>query len=354
MSITRVAKIAGVSSSTVSRVINNHPKVAPHTLDAVRKAMKSIGYTPSDRRPGPKPAQRALARATNIAFFVLGTGARRATPAFESLLRGVSMAADQHGLNLVFNQISDPEQLTERVLGGKMDGVLLHGALPTQEPFEQIRRIPTVWLMGNRRRPKWGDQVMPNHYEVGYLAAKYLLGRGHKNLASFNLDGGHWGLALYGHAFRSTVRIDGGQAHALEMNRELTSGYWQEYSPHSVEAFVQRYLRINPRPTGLFVADDMQVAMIQPALQRAGVEIGPGRVEVVSCNNEQPYLVGLSPKPTEIDIHAESIGRRGVDHLLWRIAHAQTEERTTTIIEPFLVDGLGVRLQEHHVDHARV
>jgi DNA-binding LacI/PurR family transcriptional regulator len=71
MSITRVAKLAGVSSSTVSRVINNHPRVAPETAEAVRKAMEKLNYTPSDRRPGPKPSLRTRTGAANIAFLVL-------------------------------------------------------------------------------------------------------------------------------------------------------------------------------------------------------------------------------------------------------------------------------------------
>ena len=37
--------------------------------------------------------------------------------------------------------------------------------------------------------------------------------------------------------------------------------------------------------------------MLQPALQKAGVEIGAGHVELISCNNEEPYLVGLFPRP---------------------------------------------------------
>src|SRR3954447_16933208 len=93
MSISKVAKLAGVSSSTVSRVINNHPRVAPETAQAVRKAMQALSYTPSERRPGPKPSYRSRNGVANIAFLVLGTSRSRATPAFEDLLRGVSMGA---------------------------------------------------------------------------------------------------------------------------------------------------------------------------------------------------------------------------------------------------------------------
>lgn len=281
---------------------------------------------------------RTQAGAANIGFFVLGTTQRRATPAFEALLHGVSVAAERHRLGLSFKHVRDFEDLNSRVMNGKIDGVLLHGALPHPEQAKEIRRVPTVWLMGNRERPEWGDQVMPNHYEVGHLAAKHFLRRGHKRLAFLNLDGGHWALHLYGHAFCTTARHSAAEAIAIESERELAGGYWHEYSAASVEAIVERYLKIPNRPTGLYVADDMQVAVLQPALQRAGVRVGPGEVEILSTNNEQPYLMGLSPKPTEIDIRVESIGHRGVEQLLWRLAHTSVEEHLTTMIEPFIVD----------------
>ena len=71
MPISEVAKLAGVSSSTVSRVINNHPSVAPETVTSVRNAMQQLGYAPSERRPGPKPSFRSRTGTANIAFLVL-------------------------------------------------------------------------------------------------------------------------------------------------------------------------------------------------------------------------------------------------------------------------------------------
>src|SRR5438874_11783037 len=157
MSINKVAKLAGVSSSTVSRVINNHPRVAPETAQNVRKAMQTLNYTPSERRPGPKPQVRSRATSADIAFFVLGTSRTRTTPAFENLLRGVSLGASRLGLNLMFHHIAEPDRLPMRVLEQRLDGILLHGATPGEETRERLRRIPTVWLMGNVRRPHWGD-----------------------------------------------------------------------------------------------------------------------------------------------------------------------------------------------------
>lgn len=321
--------------------MNNHPRVAPETAKAVRKAMRELDYKPSDRRPGPKPSLRTRTGATTIAFLVFGTARNRTTPAFERLLNGVSLASSSYNLNLLFVQVPDPEQVPGRIIDANVNGLLLHGALPSQAVREQLSRIPTVWLMGNRRRPEWGDQVMPDGYEIGELAAKHLIGRGHRDLAFFDLDSEHWAFRVYGHAFSAVAADSGAKVHQLEQKRPEIHDYWQPYTREATDALVDRYLRIEPTPTGIFVADDMQVAMIQPALQQRGLTIGPGPggIEVVSCNNETPYLMGLSPRPTSIDIRAENIGRRGIEQLVWRLEHPEVVERTTITVEPTLSNG---------------
>jgi DNA-binding LacI/PurR family transcriptional regulator len=192
--------------------------------------------------------------------------------------------------------------------------------------------------MGNRRRPEWGDQVMPDAYAVGELAAKHLVGLSHKNLAFLNLDAVHWPFRLGGHGFQSTAEDLGAKVQLVQYSsKEHASGYWQKHSTQAVAELVSRYLQLSPRPTGIFVADDMQVAMLQPALQAAGVEIGPGKCSIISCNNERPYLVGLNPAPAEIDLRAAAVGRRGVEQLIWRLAHRDVHERIVSTIEPALV-----------------
>ena len=336
MSISQVAKRAGVSSSTVSRVINNHPRVAPETIRSVRPAMQELGYSPSPTRPGPKPMSRTRRTTPNIAFLVLGGSRNRATPAFEELLRGVSTAAMQHDLDLTFHHVTDPTRLPGRAIE-QLDGLLLHGAAPSAEVREKLKRLPTVWLMGGVRRPDWGDQALPDGYQVGELAARYLLDRGHKRLAFLNLDGGHRALRLYGHSFTAAGHDAGAHVDRLEQRSEDNGEYWHHHSAQSVERLVRQFLQLDPRPSGIFVAEDMQVASLQPALQAQGVKIERNGVEIISCNNEQPYLVGLTPRPAVIDIRVEAIGRRAVDQLLWRLEHPDVPERMITAIEPLVI-----------------
>lgn len=338
MSITRVAKLAGVSSSTVSRVINNHPRVAPETEKTVRKAMEELGYTPSDRRPGPKSQARLRTESKNIAFLVFGASNGQATPAFADLLRGVSMGATENNLNLNFHYVPDPDQLPPRVLEQGVDGILLHGARPGPEIERRLRRLPTVWLMGNRRRPEWGDQVMPDAYEIGHLAAQYLIDRGHTHMAFMNLDRDFWAFRQYYLAFSSAATDNEHNVTDVEQSRQSSLDYWRTHTASAVDALIERFMSISPRPTGIFVADDTQVALLQPALQNAGVKIGRGETQVVSCNNEKPFLIGLGPRPAVVDIRVESIGRRGVEQLMWRMTHAHVVERIISAVEPFMVE----------------
>lgn len=337
MSITKVAEVAGVSSATVSRVINNHPRVSAQTVNLVRRAMRQVGYSPSDRRPGPKPAARAPQRtATNVAFLVVCRPGYQTTGLFEPLFRGLSEAANEHGLNLLSSHIHlGDTELPVHLNRQKLDGLLLVGRTLSPTLAERLQRIPAVWLMGNRNRPTWGDQVMPDAYAIGSLAANHLIGRGHRHLAFLNLNGGHWPFLLTRQMFRLVGEEHGVRVDVLE--RRPSEPDPQSYCAFSaINELIDRYLALPERPTGLFVADDQQLAVIQPALIQRGVALGPGGVEIVSCNNEQPFLLGLNPRPTEIDLRVESIGRRGVEQLLWRMAHADTAERVITSIEPML------------------
>src|SRR5829696_9686965 len=98
MSMQRVAKLAGVSTSTVSRVFHDDPCVAAGTAAIVRQVVEEMGFTPSPRRRRNGTNGKHHASGNAIAFLVLGTSGSNATPGFEKLLRGVSDAANDNDL----------------------------------------------------------------------------------------------------------------------------------------------------------------------------------------------------------------------------------------------------------------
>lgn len=333
MSIQKVAKLAGVSNSTVSRVINNRARVAPETVTAVREAMDKLGYTPSDRRPGPKPMPDRLASGS-IGFYVVGGSEGAATPGFMDLLRGVSSGANGRKFSLTYDHVSDPDHLANRLRDQRLDGVILHGAafdLPAGSP---LRRVPCVWVMGNRQRPTWGDQVMPDVFEIGVVASDFLREQGHERLAFINLDEDHWSLQASGQSFVAATLRAGGGATAITRRRQPLHDYWQPYHADHVNEVVDRFLALDPRPTAIFVADSMQAALVQPNLVQRGIAVGEGGVQIITSNREEPYFVGLSPRPAAIDVRIEAIGRQGVEQLHWRKQNPHVPERVTRLIAP--------------------
>jgi DNA-binding LacI/PurR family transcriptional regulator len=102
MSIVRVAEVAGVSKSTVSRVINNAPDVDPAIVGVVLAAMKAVGYRPPAVRPGPKPVARRGAKNGGILLLAAGFSAAELyqLPVFPTVLHGIEREAGACGMNL--------------------------------------------------------------------------------------------------------------------------------------------------------------------------------------------------------------------------------------------------------------
>ena len=351
MSLQRVAQLAGVSTSTVSRVVHDHPSVAADTASAVRAIMERLSFTPATRV---RRTHRAngfhrdglgdTARATSLGFVILGASGANAAPAFEKLLRGVSAACNENGLSLTIGFVTDAARAPQWLLERKVDGLLLHGDQPASLVQERLRALPAVWLMANRRRPLWGDQVMPNNAVIGDLAAKYLIRRGHRRLAHLGVGGGAWSLRLRAFAFQHAAEDAGAEARVLDAPAtaaEPNADYWcADGLAAAADAMVGELMSGgSPAATGLFVAEDRLLPLVDQALRARGVNSGSGGdVEIVSCNNEQPHHAGLQSRPAVIDIRPEAIGRRGVEQLVWRMRNRDVGERVRTMVDPVLIE----------------
>jgi LacI family transcriptional regulator len=337
MSLMKVAAIAGVSTSTVSRVMNDQQGVAPGTADAVRRAMRKISFNPPPRRRSSKASNGRGEQARTIGFLVFGTSGEQTAPAFTQLLRGVSIAARENNLDLFVSFVSKPDELPRRIFEQRVGGLLLHGEQPSKSVEAELRGLPTVWLMANRFPPRWGDQVMPDNSSIGRLAAEYLHQHGCNRVCYLSASPPSWGLQVRELAFCQYMADLGGSARILRAALESPADFWQ-LDGSAANALAEQFIQLHPRPQGLFVAEDRHVPTIYSALAAAGISIGAGGdLWLVSCNNELPYLDRLNPTPATLDIRAESIGRRGVEQLLWRLQHLVVNERIRKMVEPSLV-----------------
>lgn len=341
-----VARQAGVSAGTVSRVLNRHPSVSPENLRRVTKAIEELDYSPRQRKAS--MADINPLEHKNVLLLTLGMDRSLATlPVVAAAIDGVEQAVGQARAHLLVANLPAADRVPEVLSRKRIDGLILKGALQgdllhTAHPelVAQLKSLPTVWVLG-RPEGGWGDVVQVHDHRVGQLAAEHLLAHGHRRLAFLSPKPSQVSLLHRQASFTLFVQRGGGQVQVLLGQDEE----WSFPSPavdhvELVQGLVDRMLKRSPRPTAVFAPDDSVGAMVARALAARGLQ--PGRdISLMSCNNERPLLVGLHPAMTTIDVHAHAIGRRAVDQLAWRLAHRE-EPWQEISLEPTLVPGASV------------
>jgi LacI family transcriptional regulator len=341
MSMAEVAKLAGVSYATVSRVINGRSDVSSKSTQLVRDAMQRIGYIPPARRRGPKPRASGV-RTGNIGVLFIGEAPTLATsPISAFVLHAIEQAAAAQGFGVMLGQVTAAGGLPQSVVNGQVDGLLMHGQPPSSDIRQQLSRYSAcVWLLCQRTQlGYWGDRVSPDNYQIGTLACHYLLDRGHRRIAAVHCDLSHMGFVARARGCEDAAREMGVPCTMLADEQAI----FGRDGPSTREAaqydaLIDQLLSSDgPRPTGLFIPRDALTIQMYRALRRRGIQ--PGRdIEIVSCDNI-PALDALDPRPTTIDVRPEEIGRRAVEKLIGRINQRETPMNLTSLVEPRLVPG---------------
>lgn len=339
MSIVEVAKIAGLSHSTVSRVINNRPGVAAETVKSVHQAMEQLGYTPPAKRRGRKPRERRGVTTGNVGMLLIGTDAMLArAPVSAAVFHATEQALANEGFNLLIGQVDEGGRLPPNVANGQVDGLLLHGFAPPPAVCEQLKKHACVWLMSPRStRGYWGDRVGPDHELIGRLAAQHLVARGYRDVAYLNPVSEHLGFNSRRDAFVEACGDFGVSAVVIEPEGGAVASAPGQSLDKLVFELVERLRGLTPRPEAVFVPRDRVTVKVYKAMRQLGVE--PGRdVEVISCDNE-PMLEALDPRPATIDVNPGEIGRRAVRQLLYVMNREPEHTRSVISVEPRLIPG---------------
>ncbi len=342
-----VAKLAGVSHATVSRVINGRSDVSPASVQRVREAMQKLRYVPPARRRGPKPKASKI-RTGNIGIlFFSETPTLATSPITAYALHAIEQEAAANGFGVMLGQVTAAGSLPQAVAAGRVDGLLMHGLPPSADIQQKLSRYSAcVWILSQRRqRGYWGDRVSPDNYKIGEMACRYLIGRGHQRIAAINCDPGHFGFASRTRGFVDAARDAGVSFKTLvDADPVLEKDQPRPNGGSQYNALIDQLVAgPAPRPTGLFIPRDVLTIQMYRVLRRRGIE--PGRdIEIISCDNI-PALDALDPKPTTIDVRPDEIGRRAVQQLIWRINQRDAPLNVTSMVEPRLVPADELALQ---------
>lgn len=337
-SIVDVAKATGVSTATVSRVFNKPDTVRPETLEHVRRIATKLGFKLSERRPGPKPQIKELRPVIRLLHFLdPNMGMQDSNETFLLLKRGAEASANAAGYRLAYNVYASGDEVVFEAEEGRTAGLLLMGEHPSEKTVEKLRAYPSCWVMAGPWSPDWGDHVMPDHQEVGRLAARYLLDRKHRNVAfvapflddrinRFRLEG-----------FQYEIKTDPQVNWTVVSSGDTYNGAVDmDYSLSALDHLAKNLAASEFKPDAIFIDNDATLFLIYPALIRLGIM--PGRdFEVVSCNCIDMCRRQLPFEFRSIDVHFELIGRLGVGQLLWRINNPGILPRVRSLVLPELL-----------------
>ena len=335
MSIVEVAERAGVSKSTVSRVINRVPGVAEDLCAKVKRAMEELDYHPSPRRPGPKPASRRGIKSGNVLLLTSGYEAGQVyrMPIFPDILLGAESALADAGMNLVVAELRDDGSRPAALASDQSDGALLIARSGSLSPSLQrmLAAIPTIVLLRTfEQMPGPFDRVIYNNRAVGPMAAEHLLSRGHRHTGFFNANPNHPAFDQRQRMFTEVVTAAGGRVIDLATDLAMPTPHLQ------MNTQVKQMLQASPRITGLCVSHDHALPQLYNALRSQGV--APQKdIEIISCDNNAAALDMVDPIPSTIDIRPELMGRLAVRQLQWRLAHPNEGGPMTISVEPCLV-----------------
>ena len=192
--------------------------------------------------------------------------------------------------------------------------------------------------MGDDLLPTGVDQVRSDNLEVGHLAFQHLTGLGCRHLACVTSRADHGGMFLRAMAFTAAAARAG-----LSRPPLYTAARWPDTSPWSIletqacdsfDAVAARIAAADPRPTGIFVTQDIETVAMYQCLANHGLR--PGKdVHVVSCNNDQALAL-LHPRPATIDLDPAAIGRWALRRLINRVARPD-DAPIQMLIKPRLV-----------------
>jgi len=337
-SLKQIAERAGVSVPTVSRLLAGVGYVSEDAAARIRESIRELGYTSRAVRPGPKPKNLRGIRTGNIALVSLDEVSPEEMlrmPAFPSLLGGIQNALSQQGLALVLAHVHEGK-VPSVLHRNRVDGVLIMGGAAPLHPRlrHALLQLPAVWCFRRHADPLGEfDHVFYDNARVGDLAADYFLARGLRRLAFLTPRATHAAYAQRRERFIAAGEAGGGSVRVFQAeSSDLVTD-----SAH-VERLVGELLADGPLPEGLFVPADHDLLETFQALNRRGVK--PQRdVLLLGCNADPQFITRMSPRPATITIQSETVGRRAVEQLLWRVANRSDAGRMETFIMPAILEG---------------
>jgi DNA-binding LacI/PurR family transcriptional regulator len=329
--IKEVASVAGVSTQTISRVINERPDVSPETRRRVQEVIQELGYRPS-------ALARSLIRQRSHTLGVVTAGLRFIGPS--RTLSGITAAAEQKGYSLLLKELprfdtTDITPIFQALHDRHVDGIIW--AVPeVGENHEWVSKQlldPEVPLVYITMEPRENISVVSvDNYLGAQMAMAHLLEQGYEHIAHISGPLDWWEARQRRAGWKDAL-----SEHGLDPQDEYwVGGNWSSASgAQAFEKLLEQYAEMD----SIFVANDqMALGVIQVAHQR-GLRI-PDDIGIVGFD-DIPESAFFSPALTTVRQDQYNVAKLAVEEIIRTIESGwrglEPEHPQASIVPPALV-----------------
>jgi LacI family transcriptional regulator len=318
LTIVDIARLAGVSKATVSRVINQKPDVDPETRERILRIMAEAGFVPSIAATGLAGRSRLLGVLVPSLTW----------PFIGEIMRGVAEKIAASPYELVLYCISHPAEratIFERILETRLTSgllAILPGGLTEQLNTLYGQGFPVV-MIDDQGHPTDVPWIGADNHQGAYAAARHLIQLGHRRI----------GFICGPERYQCSVERYNGYTQALheaDIALDPSIVLRGDFETPSGRACAEQLLALAEPPTAIFASnDDMAYGVLEVAETR-GVRV-PEDLAVVGFDDIAFPAPWRSPL-TSVRQPFFEMGQRGLDQLLHLIAASSRRQSATPIL----------------------
>jgi len=310
-----VARLAGVSRSTVSRVVNDQPNVRPEVRERVWQVAREVGYQPH------AAARSLVTSRTHVIGMLIPEAVTTlfSDPFFSLLLRGATDACNSHQYQLMLSLLTanaDRQEIYQRILrSGYLDGAIVASASLDDPLISDLLRDRIPFVSVGRHPNKPVHYVDADNVSGARMAVEHLIRLGHRRIATItgplDMIAGQDRLSGYRQAL---------EARGIPVEEELiVEG---DFTEASGTAGMQRLLPVSP--SAVFVASDMMAIGALRSLRQADRQV-PQDIALVGFD-DIPIASAIVPALTTVRQPIERMGSMAVEVLLSVLEDSSGEE----------------------------
>jgi LacI family transcriptional regulator len=330
VTIKDVAQAAGVSTQTVSRVMNKFSYVSGETRQRVEEVVGQLGYHPST-------LARSLSQQRSYTLGVVTFGLKHIGPS--RTLNGIADKADGLGYMLLMKELDNfdttrMDDVIDSLLARQVDGIVwVAPEIGDNHAWvdERLDKIPVPVLFLAMQSRKGVSSVTTDNYKGAVMATQHLLDYGRKRIGHISGPQGWWEAEERKRGWRESLEaagLDASEQHCAEGNWSSASGE---------QAFIQ-LLELYPNMDAVFAANDQMALSVLRETSRRGIRV-PEQLAVVGFDNI-PESAYFYPSLTTISQDLHLLGEQAVQTVVEMIQTRQANQSViaqSKFIEPTLI-----------------